>query len=205
MNIDAIIIITYFVTVMVVAVRGRVKGPVTAEEYFVSSRSLPWYSVAASTIATNIHAGHFLGVAGAAYAYGLAQANFEINAVLGLLLAAFVFLPFYLKHRVMTITQFFELKFGPRVATTYSVLYMVLYGTLYIGNALFWGAYTINAVFGSQLAFISEDPQVLIFILIVALGTFSAIYTWLGGLGAVVRTDIIQFILLIGGGLRRRR
>ena len=134
MSIDLIIILVYFVTVMTVAVRGRVKGAVTAEDFFISSRSLPWYSVAASTIATNIHAGHFLGVAGAAYAYGLAQANFEINAVIGLLLAAFVFLPFYMKHRVITITQFFEKKFGPRVATAYSVLFMVLYGTLYIGT-----------------------------------------------------------------------
>mgnify|MGYP000676988158 CR=1 FL=1 len=52
--------------------------------------------MAASTIATNLHAGHFLAVVGSAYAFGLAQANFELNAVFGLVLAAFVALVFVL-------------------------------------------------------------------------------------------------------------
>ena len=53
-------------------------------------------------------------MAGSAYLYGLAQANLEINAVFGILMAAFVFVPLYLKLRVVTITQFFEKKFGPQ-------------------------------------------------------------------------------------------
>jgi SSS family solute:Na+ symporter len=77
---------------------------------------------------------------------------------------------------------------------------MLLYGTLYIGSALFWGAYTIEAVFGPELGFLGGSPPVRIFVLICGLGTFSAIYTYLGGLSAVVRTDLIQFLLLIGGG-----
>lgn len=202
MSIDLLIVLAYFAAVMVVAVRARLRAADSSvEDYFVSGRSLPWYSIAASTIATNIHAGHFLAVAGAAYAFGLAQANFEINAILGLLIAAFVFVPLYLKARVVTISQFFELKFGPAVGTAYSILFMILYGTLYIGSALFWGAYTIEAVFGSELSFLGGSPEMRIFILVCALGTFSAIYTFLGGLSAVVRTDLIQFLLLIGGGL----
>jgi len=201
-SIDLLIVVAYFVVVMFVAVRSRTRAAESSvDEYFVSGRSLPWYSIAASTIATNIHAGHFLAVVGAAYAFGLAQANFEINAVLGLLIAAFVFVPFYLRARVVTISQFFELKFGPAVGTAYSILFMILYGTLYIGSALFWGAYTIEAVFGPQLGFLGASPEVRIFVLICGLGTFSAIYTYMGGLSAVVKTDLIQFLLLLGGGL----
>ena len=201
MSIDLIIVVAYFSAVMFVAVRARTKtADSSVEDYFVSGRSLRWYSIAASTIATNIHAGHFLAVVGAAYAFGLAQANFEINAVLGLLIAAFVFVPLYLKAKVVTISQFFELKFGRAVGTAYSILFMLLYGTLYIGSALFWGAYTVEAVFGSELAFLGGSPEMRIFVLICALGTFSAIYTFMGGLSAVVRTDLIQFVLLLGGG-----
>jgi SSS family solute:Na+ symporter len=202
MSIDLLIVVAYFSAVMFVAVRVRTRtADSSVEDYFVSGRSLPWYSIAASTIATNIHAGHFLAVVGAAYAFGFAQANFEINAILGLLIAAFVFVPLYLKARVVTISQFFELKFGRAVGTVYSILFMLLYGTLYLGSALFWGAYTVEAVFGSELTYLGGSPEMRIFVLICVLGTLSAIYTFMGGLNAVVRTDLIQFALLLGGGL----
>ena len=198
---DLLIVVAYFVGIMLVGVLSRTKADATAEEFFISSRRLRWPSIALSTIATNIHAGHFLGIAGSAYLYGLAQANLEINAVFGLLLAAFVFVPMYLQLRVMTITQFFEAKFGSRVATAYSVLTMVLYGFLYLGTALFWGAYAVESLFPQYTELIHADPFTRLVIMMVVLGAFSAAYTWLGGLTAVVRTDAIQFVLLVGGGV----
>ncbi len=186
---------------MIVAVRARLRRDVSVEEYFVSGRNLRWWSIAASTIATNLHAGHFLAVIGSAYAFGLAQANFELNAVFGLILAAFIFVPMYLRAKVMTISQFFEQKFGPRVALTYSLLTMFLYGTLYLGAALFWGGYALEILFGESVqAFVGGTPGLRIGVMIVLLGGFSATYTYFGGLGAVVRTDLIQFVLLLGGG-----
>ncbi len=199
---DAFIILGYFAAVMVVAVRARLTGAVTTEEYFVSGRSLRWWSIAVSTIATNLHAGHFLAVIGSAYAFGLAQANFELNAVFGLLMAAFVFVPLYLKARVVTITQFFTEKFGRNVGLAYSLLSMFLYGTLYLGGTLFWGGYSLEILFGDAVqAAVGGTPGLRIAVMIVALGGVSALYTYFGGLTAVVRTDVIQFVLLLGGGL----
>jgi SSS family solute:Na+ symporter len=198
---DLAIIAAYFVVIMAVGVVSRTRAGASAEDYFIASRRLRWPSIALSTIATNIHAGHFLGIAGSAYLYGLAQANLEINAVFGLLLAAFVFVPLYLKQRVVTITQFFEARLGMRVATAYSVLTMVLYGFLYLGTALFWGAYAADALFPAQTALIHADPATRVMVMMVALGLFSATYTWLGGLTAVVRTDAVQLMLLVGGGV----
>ena len=199
---DALIILGYFATVMVVAVRSRLQPDATSEDYFVSGRNLGWWSIAASTIATNLQAGHFLAVVGSAYAFGLAQANFELNAVLGMVLAAFVFVPLYLRARVVTISQYFEQRFGVAVATTYSVLIMFLYGTLYLGAALFWGGYSLEMIFGEAMqAHVGGSPGLRIAGMIILLGVFSATYTWFGGLGAVVRTDIVQFLLLLGGGL----
>ncbi len=199
---DGLIILAYFATVMVVAVRARLGKDATSEQYFAGGRNLRWWSIAASTIATNLHAGHFLAVIGSAYAFGLAQANFELNAVFGLIIAAFVFVPLYLRARVVTITQYFELKFGAQVATTYSLLMMFLYGTLYLGGTLFWGGYALEILYGDALqATIGGSPGLRICMMIVLLGGFSATYTYFGGLGAVVRTDIVQFVLLLGGGL----
>ena len=186
---------------MLVALRGKVKADSSADEYFLSSRNLPWYSVALSTIATNIQGYQFLGMMGSAYLFGLAQANLEINAVQGILIGAFVFVPLFLREKIMTITQFIEKKLGQRIALFYSIANIALFATVTIGAALFWGAYAAELVFGEQLTVLHSNRIVRIAILILILGIFSAIYTYLGGLSAVVKTDIIQFSVLIIGGI----
>tara|TARA_Y100000748_G_scaffold47371_1_gene35908 strand:+ start:34 stop:1533 length:1500 start_codon:yes stop_codon:yes gene_type:complete len=186
---------------MAVALRGKVKADSSADEYFLSSRNLPWYSVALSTIATNIQGYQFLGMMGSAYLFGLAQANLEINAVQGILIGAFVFVPLFLREKIMTITQFIAQKLGQRIALFYSIANIALFATVTIGAALFWGAYAAELVFGEQLSVLHSNRIVRIAILILILGVFSAIYTYLGGLSAVVKTDIIQFSVLIIGGI----
>jgi SSS family solute:Na+ symporter len=198
--IDFVIVLTYFTVVLIVALRGKISPNSSADEYFLSSRNLPWYSIALSTIATNIQGYQFLGMMGSAYLYGLAQANLEINAVQGILLGAFVFIPLFLKEKITTITQFIAQKLGQRIALFYSLANIALFATVTLGAALFWGAYAADMVFGEQLSFLHENRILRIAILIIVLGVFSAIYTYFGGLSAVVKTDIIQFsVLLIGG------
>ena len=198
---DFIIVLFYFFVIMLVALRGKVKADSSADEYFLSSRNLPWYSVALSTIATNIQGYQFLGMMGSAYLFGLAQANLEINAVQGILIGAFVFVPLFLREKIMTITQFIAKKLGQRIALFYSIANITLFATVTIGAALFWGAYAAELVFGEQLTVLHSNRIVRIAILILILGIFSAIYTYLGGLSAVVKTDIIQFSVLIIGGI----
>ena len=186
---------------MAVALRGKVKADSSADEYFLSSRNLPWYSVALSIIATNVQGYQFLGMMGSAYLFGLAQANLEINAVQGILIGTFVFVPLFLREKIMTITQFIAQKLGQRIALFYSIANIALFATVTIGAALFWGAYAAELVFGEQLSVLHSNRIVRIAILILILGIFSAIYTYLGGLSAVVKTDIIQFSVLIVGGI----
>ena len=90
MILDASILVAYFAVIMAIGVRARTRAGVGTEEYFLSGRSLKWPSIAMSTIATNIHA------------------NLEINAIFGILIATFFFVPLYLRMKVVTITQFFD-------------------------------------------------------------------------------------------------
>ena len=186
---------------MIVALRGKLGRQGTADEYFLSSRNLPWYSIAFSTIATNIQGYQFLGMMGSAYLYGLSQANLEINAVQGILIAAFVFVPLFIKQKITTITQFIATKLGQRMALFYSLANIALFATVTLGAALFWGAYATDMVFAEQLSFLHENRIVRIALLIVILGFFSVVYTYFGGLSAVVKTDIIQFCILLLGGI----
>ena len=136
--IDFIIVIIYFLIIFIVALRGRVKSNGTVEEYFLSNRNLKWYSIALSTIATNVQGYQFLGMMGSAYLYGLAQANLEINAVQGILIGAFVFVPLFLREKIMTITQFIAQKLGERIALLYSIANIALFATVTYGAAIFW-------------------------------------------------------------------
>ena len=154
-----------------------------------------------SSIATNVNGYQFLGMMGSAYLYGLAQASLEINAVQGILLAAFIFIPLFLKEKVITVTQYIKLRLGKRIALLYTLANILIFSTITLGAALFWGAYAADLVFGDLLSFISEDRITRVTVFIVALGIFSAIYTYLGGLNAVVRTYIIQFCILLLGGI----
>ena len=197
--IDFVIVIVYFIIIFSIAISGRVKSK-SAEEYFLSNRNLKWYSIALSTIATNVQGYQFLGMMGSAYLYGLAQANLEINAIQGILIATFIFVPIYLREKIFTITDFIEKKLGKKIALFYSLSNIALFATITLGAALFWGAYAAEMVFSEQLLFLHSNRIVRIGILIFSLGVFSAIYTYLGGLNAVVKTDIIQFLILLTGG-----
>ena len=201
MLLDLVIVLAYFSIVFIIAIRGRQGKDISIEEYFLSSRNLRWPSIAISTIATNVQGYQFLGMMGSAYLYGLAQANLEINAMQGILLAAFVFVPLYLKNKVITITQFIKQRLGKTVALSYSIANIALLSTVGLGAALFWGAYAADLVFGEFLTFLSDNRTTRISIMIVGLGLFSAIYTYFGGLAAVVKTDIIQFAILTAGGI----
>ena len=200
MLIDLIIVVVYFAVILIIALRGKSGSEMSSEEYFLSNRNLKWYSVSISTIATNIQGYQFLGMMGSAYLYGLAQANLEINAMQGILMAAFIFVPLYLKDRIVTITQFIQKRLGRTTGLVYSLANLFLFSTVGLGAALFWGAYAADLVFADYLSFISEEQIIRVGVLLAALGIFSATYTYFGGLAAVVRTDIIQFAILTIGG-----
>jgi len=201
MNIDLIMVLVYFVVIFLIGMYKSGRQKKDAATYFLSGRNLRWPAIAMSTIATNIQAGHFIGMGGAAYVYGLAWANFEIDAVFGILLAAFFFVPLYLRMKVFTITQFFEARFGAFVALSYSIFSLILFGIIYMGGALYWGSTAINGVFSDELMFLHTDPVIRLYIIVVLMGVFSSVYVYFGGLAAVVRTDIIQLVTLIGGAL----
>ena len=198
---DLFIVIFYFFIVISFALKGRLSNDVSASQYFLSSRNLPWYSVAISTIATNIQGYQLLGMMGSAYIFGLAQANLEINAVQGILIGAFIFVPLYLKEKVFTITEFIEKRLGKKIALFYSISNISLFSTITLGAALFWGAYATDVVFDDLLEPFVQNKFERITYLIVILGVISGLYTYLGGLNAVVKTDIIQFIIIIIGGI----
>ena len=186
MMIDLVIVFGYLLLIFIFALKGNKYKNLSSEDYFLSGRKLKWPSIALSTIATNVQGYQFLGMMGSAYLFGLAQASLEINAVQGILLATFIFVPIFLKYKITTISEFIKIKLGKNLALCYSIINILLFSTITLGAALFWGAYAADVVFGDLLSFISIQRTSRIAILIIVLGIFSAFYSYFGGLSAVV-------------------
>ena len=91
---------------------GR-KEKTDSGEYFLAGRSLPWYVVGGSFVASNISTEHFIGMIGSAFIYGICLATYEWLNVLTFSLLIWFFIPFFITAKVFTTPEFLERRFGP--------------------------------------------------------------------------------------------
>jgi SSS family solute:Na+ symporter len=160
------------------------------EDFFLAGRSLTWPIIGLSLFATNISTEHFVGLAAGGNREGLVQGGYEWIASYCLLMLAGVFAPQYLKHKVFTIPEFFEKRFGveTRVMLTFYFLAMIVLTKTSV--ALYSGTRVLSDLTG-------WDFQATMW----GIGVVTAIYTMAGGLAAVVYTDALQALILIGGSV----
>ncbi len=161
-----------------------------AKDYFLASKSLPWWAIGASLIAANISAEQIIGMSGSGYAIGLAIASYEWMAALTLLIVGKFFLPVFLRNGIYTMPQFLEQRYGTKIRTLMALFWLGLYVFVNLTSILWLGSIAVNQVTGMD--------QMLALAL---LGVFALIYQLYGGLKAVALTDIVQVSLLVLGGL----
>lgn len=191
---DLLIIGIYFGIVLWIAWRvsmGRkksIKGKGSVD-YFLAGKDQGWFVIGASLFASNIGSEIILGVSGAGARADMPQANFEILASLILILLGWVFVPFYLRTGVYTMPEFLELRYSKACRNYLSIVSILAYILTKISLIIFAGALVFEIM---GIPFWTGA-----IITVVATG----FYTVLGGLRAVIYTDMIQtFILLIGTG-----
>lgn len=161
-----------------------------SSDYFLASKSLPWWAIGASLIAANISAEQIIGMSGSGYAIGLAIASYEWMAALTLLIVGKFFLPIFLKNRIFTMPQFLEQRYGPNIRTLMAVFWLALYIFVNLTSVLWLGSLAVATVTGM-------DQNIAL----VSIAAFSLLYQLYGGLKAVALTDIVQVTLLVLGGL----
>jgi SSS family solute:Na+ symporter len=170
------------------------KGEKTTEDYFLASKSLPWWAIGASLIAANISAEQFIGMSGSGFAIGLAIASYEWMAALTLLIVGKYFLPVFIRQELYTIPEFIEKRYSTNLKTILAVFWIALYVFVNLTTVLYLGATALDTIIGGG------DGSLLL-ISIVGLALFAAAYSLWGGLAAVAWTDVVQVVLLIFGGL----
>jgi SSS family solute:Na+ symporter len=162
----------------------------TNTDYFLAGRRLPWWAVGMSLVATDIGGTDIIGVGGAAYRYGLAVANFEwIGCVPAMIVAAFVFVPFFWRLGVYTIPEYLERRYNPAVRAALALCWLA-FMACNLGVMLLASAKLMTVLVGWDAATCIVVTAVLV-----------GIYTVSGGLAAVVYTDVLQCIIMIGGCL----
>ncbi|MBK1647385.1 sodium:solute symporter family transporter [Rhabdochromatium marinum] len=159
------------------------------QDLFLAGRRLHWAPVGLSLFASNISSTTLIGLAGAAYSWGLAVANYEWMAAPILVVMALVFIPLYLNARVGTVPEWLEHRFDRRARQYFSALTL-------ISNIL---VDTAGTLFAGALVLASLVPGLDLFSAALLLAAVAASYTAAGGLAAVVYTDVLQAILLIIG------
>ena len=192
-TIDLFVVIAYAIGIFGLAQwvsREKAGHTKDTSDYFLASRSLPWWAIGASLIAANISAEQIVGMSGSGYAIGLAIASYEWMAALTLLIVGKFFLPIFLKNQIYTMPQFLEQRFGPTIRTVMAVFWLVLYIFVNLTSIIWLGSVAVT-----QVAGVNQD------VALIGLGTFALLYQIRGGLKAVALTDIVQVTLLVFGGL----
>ncbi|HZF43424.1 MAG TPA: sodium/sugar symporter [Sphingomonadaceae bacterium] len=191
-TIDIVVIVLYAIGIFALAqwVSRKKDGVRDSSDYFLASKSLPWWAIGASLIAANISAEQIVGMSGSGYAIGLAIASYEWMAALTLLIVGKYFLPIFLANNITTMPQFLEQRYGPSIRTLMAVFWIGLYIFVNLTSIIWLGSIAVT-----QVAGIDQD------VALYALGAFALLYQIKGGLKAVALTDIVQVTLLVLGGL----
>jgi solute:Na+ symporter, SSS family len=192
-SLDIGVLVAYTLILLFVAywVSREKKGhDKNASDYFMASRSLPWWAIGASLIASNISAEQIIGMSGSGYVIGMAIAAYELMAAITLIIIAKYFLPIFLAKNITTMPQFLEQRYDGRVRTILAIFWLALYVFVNLTSVLYLGSLAISQFLGVDMIY------GMIF-----LALFSITYSIYGGLKAVALTDIIQVALLILGGI----
>jgi solute:Na+ symporter, SSS family len=186
---DIIIVLAYFGIVFYIArwATLRRKHDSGTASAFLSGKSEGWIVIGAALFASNIGSEIILGLAGSGARADMPNAQFEILASLVLIILGWVFVPFYLKTGVYTMPQFLEMRYSPAARTYLSVISILAYVLTKISLIIFSGALIFD-MFG--IPFWTGA-------IIIVLST--GLYTVLGGLTAVIYTDLIQTVILLAG------
>lgn len=198
-TLDLIIIFGYLIGITLFGVLYSGKQE-TTEDYFVGDRSVPWWAIAMSIVATETSTITFISVPGIAFAK---NGNFEFlqlvfGYMLGRVVISLLFIPMYFKGELFTVYQLLGTRFGEKVRMLASALFVVM-RNIADGIRLLLTAIVLAAVY---VAFVPDANQNTIIIAsIILLGLVMIIFTFYGGMEAVIWVEVVQLAIYIGGAI----
>ncbi len=198
-TLDLIIIFGYLIGITAFGIWYAGKQE-TTEDYFVGDRSVPWWAIAMSIVATETSTITFVSVPGVAFAKG---GNFQFlqlvfGYMLGRVVISLIFIPLYFKGELQTVYQLLGDRFGTRVKMLASGLFVIM-RNIADGIRLLLTAIVLAAVYMSFNP--GADQTMIIVGSIILLGIVMIVFTFYGGIEAVIWVEVVQLVIYIGGAV----
>ena len=161
----------------------------STDEFFYAGRRVPWWAAGLSVIGTHISAISFIAIPGVAFATDWVRLTNSLMYSVVLPIVIVVFVPFYCRLRVATAYEYLERRFNVAVRLLGSTLF-IFYQLLRVGVVVYLPALVLAAVTGADIV-----------ACIAAMSLVSIVYTVMGGIEAVIWSDVLQVFVLVGGAL----
>lgn len=161
-----------------------------SSDYFLAGRTLPWYVVGSSYIASNISTEHFIGMVGAAFVYGICVAMSEWANVASFSLLIWVFIPFLMSAKVFSTPEFLEKRFNLSVRQFFAVVTIVSNIIAFLAAVLYGGGIVIQQLFNINL-----------WTSIIIIGLIAGVWSIYGGLKSIAWMDVFTVVVMVVGGL----
>ncbi|MBA3321373.1 MAG: sodium/solute symporter [Pyrinomonadaceae bacterium] len=198
-TVDLIIIFGYLLGIVLLgAWFGRKQE--TTRDYFLGDRTVPWWAIAASIVATDTSTITFISVPGIAYAR---NGNFQFlqlvfGYLLGRIVISLLFIPSYFRGDLLTVYQLLDRRFGGKIKMLAASLFIVM-RNIADGIRLLLTAFVLAAVY---TAFQPQAPiETLVIVSIVLLGIVMIVFTYFGGMEAIIWIEVVQLGIYIVGAL----
>jgi Na+/proline symporter len=183
---DWLVVVAYLLWIVIDGLR-RTRGATEVEGYFLAHRSLPWWAVGLSVMATQLSAITLVGTTGQAYADGMRFIQFYFGLPIAMLILSITLVPFFYRSGVYTAYEYLERRFDVKTRTLASVLFLM-------GRSMSTGA-----IISAPAVILSIIFHWNLTLTILAIGVPTIVYTMFGGVQAVTWTDVKQMGLVVGG------
>src|SRR5213080_3569129 len=185
---DWIIIVLYLLGIIALGVWFG-KDQCNTRDYFLASKNIPWWGIGLSIVAAETSALTIIGVPAMAYGGNLLFIQMIVGYVIARIILAIVMVPHYFKGEIYSPYQLFANTFGPAARQTAGGLFLVS-ETLAAGVRVYVACIPVQLMLGLDVL-----PSILLFV------SLSLVYTYIGGVKAVIWTDAVQFGLFLAGGI----
>ena len=196
---DGIVIVVYLIVVAIFGIKSAGAQKNTSD-YFLGGRSMPWWAILFSVVATETSTLTFISIPAVSYGGSLVFLQLTFGYILGRIVVAVWFLPAYLKGELTTAYEFLEERFGGSMRKTASTTFIIT-RLLADGVRLFATAIPLTIIFRFAGAFESWGDMELYLLAITIISLISLIYTFMGGIKAVIWMDVVQMGVYISGAI----
>jgi solute:Na+ symporter, SSS family len=187
-RIDLLIIAAYLAGITLFGLRFR-KRQRTMRDYFLADRNIPWWAIALSIVAAETSTLTIISIPGLAYDSNLTFLQVVMGYLIGRVIISFVLLPQYFRGELYTAYQLIERRFGPELRTITAGLFLLTRAAAE-GVRVYAVSIVVSIALGT-----GEVTSIAIITLL------TLIYTFEGGLAAVIWTDVVQTFIYVGGTL----